>query len=131
MTAPLRRVLYRVTTVVWSSQMDVPTRQAYVIELVDPDERVGRRRGTRAPARYAVRPIAPVLGGVLQQVALGLPLVVAGGIKTAYDLALWSWFRRVPLPSRCHPEEVLHDPVPADGPGVRPDQRRRFLQWDR
>ena len=95
------------------SQMDVPTRQAYVITLVDPDERVAASAYT-ATARYAVRPIAPVLGGALQQVALGLPLLVAGGLKTAYDLALWSWFRRVPLPSRPTPEEVSSDPVPAD-----------------
>jgi MFS family permease len=96
------------------SQMDVPTRQAYVIALVDPDERVAASAYT-ATARYAVRPVAPVLGGALQQVALGLPLLVAAGIKTVYDLALWSWFRRVPLPSRPTPEEVSHDPVPADG----------------
>lgn len=79
------------------SQMDVPTRQAYVIALVDPDERVAASAYT-ATARYAVRPIAPVLGGALQQIALGAPLLVAGGIKSVYDLALWSWFRRVPLP---------------------------------
>ena len=96
------------------SQMDVPTRQVYVIALVDPDERVAASAYT-ATARYAVRPIAPGLGGTLQQVALGLPLLVAGGMKTGYDLALWSWFRRVPLPSLPSPEEVSDDPVPADG----------------
>jgi MFS family permease len=99
------------------SQMDVPTRQAYVVELVDPDERVAAAAYT-ATARYTVRPVAPVLGGALQQVSLGLPLVVAGGIKTVYDLALWSWFRRVPLPTHVA-EEVIDDPVPADGAGPR------------
>lgn len=99
------------------SQMDVPTRQAYVVELVDPDERVAAAAYT-ATARYAVRPIAPVLGGALQQVALGLPLLVAGGIKTAYDVALWSWFRRVPLPDHAD-KEVSDDLVPAHGPRAR------------
>ena len=97
------------------SQMDVPTRQAYVVELVDPEERVAASAYT-ATARYAARPVAPLLGGALQQVWLGLPLLVAGGIKATYDLVLWSWFRRVPLPSHTL-EEVLDDPVPADGPG--------------
>lgn len=97
------------------SQMDVPTRQAYVIGLVDPQERVAAAAYT-ATARYAVRPLAPMLGGVLQQVALGLSLVVAGGVKATYDLVLWSWFRRVPLPTRPTLQEVPDDPVPAHGP---------------
>jgi predicted MFS family arabinose efflux permease len=100
------------------SQMDVPTRQAYLVELVDPGERVAASAYT-ATARYAVRPIAPVLGGVLQQVALGLPLVIAGGVKSTYDLVLWSWFRHVPLGRRTREEEVPGDPVPADGPRPR------------
>lgn len=78
------------------SQMDVPTRQAYVVALVDPDERVAAAAYT-ATARYAVRPVAPVLAGALQHVSLGLPLLVAGSVKAVYDLLLWSWFRRVPL----------------------------------
>jgi predicted MFS family arabinose efflux permease len=99
------------------SQMDVPTRQAYVVELVEPDERVAASAYT-ATARYAVRPVAPMLGGLLQQIALGLPLLVAGAVKSAYDLALWSSFREVPLSSRSA-EEVSDDPVPTDGPGAR------------
>lgn len=98
------------------SQMDVPTRQAYVVALVDPDERVAASAYT-ATARYAVRPVAPVLGGALQQVSLGLPLLVAGGIKTVYDVALWSWFRRVPLPTTQPEEEVPDDHVLAHGEG--------------
>jgi predicted MFS family arabinose efflux permease len=78
------------------SQMDVPTRQAYVMALVDPGERTAAAAWTNS-VRYAVRPLGPVLGGALTQVALGAPFVVAGTIKSAYDLALWRWFRRVPL----------------------------------
>jgi MFS family permease len=100
------------------SQMDVPTRQAYVVELVDPDERVAASAYT-ATARYAVRPIAPLIGGVLQQVALGLPLVVAGSVKSVYDLALWSSFRHIPLASHTTNEEQPNDPVPADSPSAR------------
>lgn len=91
------------------SQMDVPTRQAYVMALVDPDERVAAAAYT-ATARYAVRPVGPVLGGALQQIALGLPLLAAGAIKTIYDLTLWSWFRNVDLPDP-EPNEVTDDLV--------------------
>jgi predicted MFS family arabinose efflux permease len=75
------------------SQMDVPTRQALVMQTVTPAERTPAAAVTNA-ARYTVRPIGPLLGGLLQQVALGLPLLVAGVVKGGYDVALWQWFRR-------------------------------------
>jgi predicted MFS family arabinose efflux permease len=78
------------------SQMDVPTRQAYVMALVEPEERTAAAAYTNA-ARSAVRPLGPLLGGLAQQVALGLPFFLGGGIKAVYDLALWARFRRVPL----------------------------------
>jgi len=78
------------------SQMDVPTRQAYIAALVDPHERAAAAGYTNT-ARYVVRPLGPVLAGTSQQVALGLPFFVGGGIKVVYDLALWVWFRRVPI----------------------------------
>jgi MFS family permease len=72
------------------SQMDVPTRQALVMSVVDPSERTAAAAVTNA-ARYTVRPSGPFLGGMLQTVSLGLPLVVAGVVKGGYDLALWHW----------------------------------------
>jgi MFS family permease len=76
------------------SQMDVPTRQALVMSVVSPSERSAAAATTNA-ARYSVRPVAPVVGGLLQRVALGAPLLVAGIVKGAYDLALWRWARRM------------------------------------
>ncbi len=78
------------------SQMDVPTRQAYIANLVEAQERTAAAGYTNA-ARYTVRPLGPVLAGAVQQAALGLPFFLGGGIKVVYDLTLWSWFRRVPL----------------------------------
>jgi len=49
-------------------------------------------------ARYVVRPVGPALAGLSQSIALGLPFVLAGGIKSLYDVVLWRWFRGVPLP---------------------------------
>ncbi len=80
------------------SQMDVPTRQAYVATLVDPDERPAAAAFTNT-ARYVVRPAGAALAGLAQRVALGLPFAIGGGLKLAYDAVLYVWFRRVPLPA--------------------------------
>lgn len=77
------------------SQMDVPTRQALVMMVTTPAERTEAAAVTNA-ARYSVRPFAPVLGGLLQSISLGIPLLVAGVVKGGYDVALWRWARRVP-----------------------------------
>ena len=77
------------------SQMDVPTRQALVMTVTTPPERTAAAAITNA-ARYSVRPFAPLLGGLLQQVSLGAPILVAGLVKGGYDLALWRWAGRLP-----------------------------------
>jgi MFS family permease len=84
------------------SQMDVPTRQAYVMALVDPAERTAAAAWTNT-ARYLTRPAGPALAGVASQLALGAPFVVAGAVKAAYDLTLWAWFRHVALPGDTEP----------------------------
>jgi MFS family permease len=78
------------------SQMDVPTRQAYVVALVDEQERTAAAGYTNT-ARYVVRPLGPVLAGASLRVATSLPFLLGGGIKAIYDLVLWAWFRRVRL----------------------------------
>jgi MFS family permease len=80
------------------SQMDVPARQAYVVAMVDPEERVAAAAFTNT-ARYVSRPFGPALSGALMQsVAVGAPFVVAGSIKAVYDVVIFFTFRRVPLP---------------------------------
>ena len=81
------------------SQMDVPTRQALVMTVVDAGERTAAAAVTNA-ARYTVRPVGPLVAAGVQQVAVGAPLVVAGVVKGAYDLALWRWARRLHLTGR-------------------------------
>lgn len=78
------------------SQMDVPARQAYVMALVDPDEQTGAAAYTNT-ARYLTRPLGPVLAAASQSIALGLPFLLAGLIKSGYDITLWMWFHTVPL----------------------------------
>jgi MFS family permease len=80
------------------SQMDVPTRQAYLAAMVDPEERTAAAATTNT-ARYVARPFGPLVGTALMRVALGAPWVVAGAIKSGYDLVLWRVFKDVKLPS--------------------------------
>jgi MFS family permease len=80
------------------SQMDVPTRQAYVMALVPPAERTAAAAVTNT-ARYLTRPVGPALAGLLQPLGLAIPFLVAGVVKSAYDLALWRLFRPVQLPA--------------------------------
>jgi MFS family permease len=76
------------------SQMDVPARQAYVVALVDPQERVAASAYTNT-ARYVSRPIGPAVAGALMQTATAAPFFIAGGLKILYDLLLLATFRRV------------------------------------
>jgi MFS family permease len=79
------------------SQMDVPTRQAFVVAVVDPDER-SAAGGVTNVARSVGTTIAPALTGAAFAVpALGIPFLVAGGLKIVYDLALWGMARNTEL----------------------------------
>jgi MFS family permease len=78
------------------SQMDVPARQAYVAAVVDPTERTAAAAYTNT-ARYATRPIGALLGGAALTIALGAPFVIAGVVKSVYDVGLYAMFRRVRL----------------------------------
>jgi MFS family permease len=77
------------------SQMDVPTRQAYVAAMVDPEERTAAAATTNT-ARYVARPLGPIVGtALMRNVALGAPWVVSGALKAVYDVLLWRVFRKV------------------------------------
>ncbi len=76
------------------SQADVPTRQAYVVALVDPSERTAAAGYTNT-ARYVTRPLAPLLAGATLRSALGAPFVIAGVLKSVYDVTFYILFRDV------------------------------------
>jgi predicted MFS family arabinose efflux permease len=80
------------------SQMDVPTRQAYVVALVEPSERTAAAAYTNT-ARNLARPLAPLLAGIAIRAGLGVPFVAAGTLKSAYDLSFYAAFRERRSPS--------------------------------
>jgi MFS family permease len=80
------------------NEMDVPTRQSYVMAVVRPEERLAAA-GITALVRSVGWAAAPMLAGVMMEsVGLGLPLIVAGFTKLGYDFLLWREFRRVKPP---------------------------------
>jgi MFS family permease len=80
------------------NEMDVPTRQSYVMAVVKPEERLAAA-GITALVRSGGWALAPALAGVMMQAAgLGLPLVFAGVTKLTYDVLLWREFRRLKAP---------------------------------
>jgi MFS family permease len=80
------------------SQMDVPTRQAFVIAAVDPSERTAAA-GITGVARTTGAALAPVVAMPLiaSLTHSWVPFVVAGTLKIVYDLALLRSCRGVRL----------------------------------
>ncbi len=77
------------------SQMDVPTRQAYTVGVVAPEERVAAAGYTNV-ARNVSQSLSPPLGGAAFQVlSAASPFLIGGGLKIAYDLAMFREFRKV------------------------------------
>jgi MFS family permease len=80
------------------SQMDVPTRTSYVMAVVTPPERAAAASVTAVP-RSLASSLSPAMAGVLLAGSFsGLPLVVCGSLKIAYDLALLVSFRHIKPP---------------------------------
>lgn len=80
------------------SQMDVPTRTSYVMAVVTPGERTAAASITAVP-RSLASSLSPALAGALLTMPFsGLPLVVCGVLKIAYDLALLFSFQHVKPP---------------------------------
>ena len=76
------------------SQMDVPTRQSYVMAVVEPDER-SAAAGVTGIARTTGAALSPALSAPLVGTAAlaSVPFFLAGGLKIAYDLLLYRAFR--------------------------------------
>ena len=77
------------------SQMDVPTRQAFLMLVVQDEEREATATVTNA-GRTVAQAVSPTLTGyVMQAVSLSAPFVLGGVLKIVYDLLLYETCRRV------------------------------------
>jgi MFS family permease len=85
------------------SQMDVPTRQAFLMQVVADDEREAAATVTNA-GRTVAQAVSPALTGyVMQAVSLAAPFVLGGGLKIVYDLLLYRTCRRLAAVSAREP----------------------------
>jgi MFS family permease len=79
------------------SQMDVPTRSAYVMSVVTPAERPAAASFTAVPRSLAAV-VSPALAGAMFAAGwVATPLVLCGALKIGYDLVLWRACRGVAL----------------------------------
>jgi MFS family permease len=104
------------------SQMDVPTRQAYTMAMVAPDER-SAAAGITGIARSAGTSLAPLIAGPLLAVPTlaAVPFFISGALKVVYDLSLWATFRRQPIPEEAAAateEELLDSSLEGPEPPV-------------
>ncbi len=75
------------------SQMDVPTRQSYIMAVVGPEER-SAAGGVTGVARTIGAALAPVFAGFLyaRPSLMSVPFFIAGALKIIYDLLLYRGF---------------------------------------
>lgn len=77
------------------SQMDVPTRQAYIVSVVEENERT-TAVGITNTSRNIAQSISPsITGAIIHSLWFSAPFVIGGLLKIAYDLGIFVNFRRI------------------------------------
>ncbi len=80
------------------SQMDVPTRQSYIVAVVNEDERIAAA-GITNTSRNIAQAVSPSLAGaIIQSLSLSAPFVVGGLLKIVYDIGVYVSFRKIKPP---------------------------------
>jgi MFS family permease len=83
-------------------EMDVPTRQSYVLAVVRPEERTFAS-GVTNLVRLAAWAVAPAFAGALMmRGSIYMPLLIGAGMKIAYDALLWLAFRGIKPPEEAN-----------------------------
>jgi MFS family permease len=96
-TFPLAVALYLARMAL--SQMDVPTRQSYLVAVVKENERTAAA-GITNISRNITQSISPSIAGyILQSLSiLSAPFVLGGALKIVYDVALYFNFKSIKPP---------------------------------
>jgi MFS family permease len=77
------------------SQMDVPTRQSFLMLAVEDHEREAAASVTNTSRTIAQAASPALTGWIMQGVSLSAPFVLGGGLKIVYDLLLYATIRKV------------------------------------
>jgi len=93
-TMQLATILYLIR--MGLSQMDVPTRQSYIVSIVNEEERIAASGLTNVSRNIAQTVSPSIIGYIFHSfLALSGPFVLGGVIKIIYDLALYFNFRNI------------------------------------
>ena len=77
------------------SQMDVPTRQSYIVAVVEEDERTASA-GITNLSRNIAQAISPsITGYIIGVLSLSAPFIIGGLLKIIYDITLYINFRKI------------------------------------
>ncbi|HEX7141876.1 MAG TPA: MFS transporter [Nitrososphaeraceae archaeon] len=77
------------------SQMDVPTRQSYIVAVVEEDERTASA-GITNLSRNIAQAISPsITGYIIGFLSLSAPFIIGGLLKILYDITLYINFRKI------------------------------------
>ena len=77
------------------SQMDVPTRQSYIVAVVEEEERTASA-GITNLSRNIAQAISPsITGYIIGILSLSAPFVIGGLLKILYDITLYINFRKI------------------------------------
>jgi MFS family permease len=77
------------------SQMDVPTRQSYIVAVVEEDERTAAA-GITNLSRNTAQAISPsITGYIIGVLSLSAPFIIGGLLKIIYDITLYINFRKI------------------------------------
>jgi len=80
------------------SQIDIPTRQAWVMTIV-PDHEREAAATTTTLWRTSAQAVTPLMTGwVMQSIALSTPFLLGGVLKILYDILLWTTFKHLKPP---------------------------------
>ena len=92
-TLPMAMALYLARMSL--SQMDVPTRQAYIVSVVEENERTVAA-GITNTSRNIAQAISPSITGVIiHSLWISSPFVIGGLLKIVYDLGIFVNFRKI------------------------------------
>ena len=93
-TLPIAAILYLIRMAL--SQMDVPTRQSYIVSVVKDEERTAAT-GITNISRNISQTLSPSLAGyIIQSLSLFFaPFLIGGVLKVIYDIALYFSFRNI------------------------------------
>jgi predicted MFS family arabinose efflux permease len=93
-TLPIAAILYLIRMAL--SQMDVPTRQSYIVSVVKDEERTAAT-GITNISRNISQALSPSLAGyIIQSLSLFFaPFLIGGVLKVIYDIVLYFSFRNI------------------------------------